>query len=93
MDRLTYQPVSNFNLNQDNDISKEKFLAKKKDDEKFNKLAEKDSEPQPESGRSELDSRFVENVERDIAMEVCPEKVCNKLGSRKFTQNYTDICQ
>ncbi|XP_071167741.1 uncharacterized protein [Mytilus edulis] len=81
VDRLTYQPVSNFNLNQDNDISKEKLLAKKKDEEKFNKLSEKDSEPQPESGRSELDSRFVENVKRDIAMVVCPEKVCNKLGS------------
>ncbi|XP_052100649.1 antiviral innate immune response receptor RIG-I-like isoform X3 [Mytilus californianus] len=81
VNRVTYQPVSNFNLDQDDDITKEKLLAKKKDDEKYNKLSEEDSESQPESGRLELDSLFVENVKRDIAMEVCPEKMSNILGS------------
>ncbi|CAC5422567.1 DDX58 [Mytilus coruscus] len=67
VDRVRHQPITNFNLDQDDEITKEKLLAKKKDDEKYNKLSEEDSESQPESGH--------------IAMEVCPEKVSNIVGS------------
>lgn len=91
VDQVSQQPSTNFNLNQDDEITKEKLLAKKKDDEKYNKLSEEDTESPTDTENIVLDSLFVNNVKKDIAMEVRPEKVSNISGSRKFTQNFIDF--
>ncbi|VDI28321.1 ATP-dependent RNA helicase DDX58, partial [Mytilus galloprovincialis] len=80
--QVSHQPSADFNLNQDDEITKEKLLAKKKDDEKYNKLSEEDTESQTDTENIVLDSLFVDNVKKDIAMEVCPQKASNILGSR-----------
>ncbi|VDI28322.1 ATP-dependent RNA helicase DDX58, partial [Mytilus galloprovincialis] len=79
--QVSHQPSADFNLNQDDEITKEKLLAKKKDDEKYNKLSEEDTESQTDTENIVLDSLFVDNVKKDIAMEVCPQKASNILGS------------
>lgn len=81
VDQVSQQPSTNFNLNQDDEITKEKLLAKKKDDEKYNKLSEEDTESPTDTENIVLDSLFVNNVKKDIAMEVRPEKVSNISGS------------
>ncbi|XP_071167745.1 ATP-dependent RNA helicase DHX58-like [Mytilus edulis] len=81
VDQVSHQPSADFNLNQDDEITKEKLLVKKKDDEKYNKLSEEDTESQTDTENIVLDSLFVNNVKKDIAMEVCPQKVSNILGS------------
>ncbi|XP_052100646.1 interferon-induced helicase C domain-containing protein 1-like isoform X1 [Mytilus californianus] len=76
------QPVTNFNLDHDDiKITKEKHFANQKVDESYNKLSEEDLKSQTDTGHLEVDSLFVENVKRNIAMKVWPEVISNKLGS------------
>lgn len=79
------QPVTNVNVDHDDfQKPKEEHFAKRKVDECYNKLSEEDADSQTDSGRLKVDSLFVENVKRNIAMKVWPEVISNKLGSSKI---------
>ncbi|VDI05287.1 ATP-dependent RNA helicase DDX58 [Mytilus galloprovincialis] len=76
-------PVTNVNVVHDDfKKPKEEHFAKRKVDECYNKLSEEDADSQTDSRRLEVDSLFVENVKRNIAMKVWPEVISNKLGSK-----------
>ena len=62
------QTKSNLNTDIDDEITKQKLLSKTKVDQSYNMLS--DSQNQPDSGQSELNSIIVENTKREIACEV-----------------------
>jgi len=62
------QTISNFNTDIDDEITKQKSLLKAKVDQSYNMLS--DSQTQPDSGQTELNSIIVENTKREIAREV-----------------------
>ena len=62
------QNPSNLNTDKDDEITKQKLLAKTKVDQSYNMLS--DPEAQPDSGQTELNSIIVENAKREIAREV-----------------------
>ena len=62
------QTRSNLNTDIDDEITKQKLLSKTKVDQSYNRLS--DSQTQPDSGQTELNSITVENTKREIAREV-----------------------
>ena len=52
----------------DDEITQQKLLSKTKVDQSYNMLS--DSQTQPDSGQTELNSFIVENTKREIAREV-----------------------
>jgi hypothetical protein len=58
----------NLNTDIDDEITKQKLLSKTKVDQSYNRLS--DSQTQPDSGQTELNSITVENTKREIAREV-----------------------
>jgi predicted NUDIX family phosphoesterase len=78
------QTISNLNVDRDDKITKQKLLSKTKVDQSYNRLS--DSQTQPDSGQTELNSIIVENTKREIAHEVSrsQEDKRNILCSRKY---------
>jgi hypothetical protein len=66
------QTRSNLNTDIDDEITKQKLLSKTKVDQLYNRLS--DSQTQPDSGQTELNSITVENTKREIAREVSRSK-------------------
>ena len=66
------QTRSNLNTDIDDEITKQKLLSKTKVDQSYNRLS--DSQTQPDSGQTELNSITVENTKREIAREVSRSK-------------------
>ena len=62
------QTISNLNVDRDDEITKQKLLSRTKVDQSYNMLS--DSQTQPDSGQTELNSFIVENTKREIAREV-----------------------
>jgi len=62
------QTISNLNTDIDDEITKQKLLLKTKVDQSYNMLS--DSQTQPDSGQTELNSIIGENTTREIAREL-----------------------
>jgi hypothetical protein len=62
------QTISNLNTDIDDEITQQKLLSETKVDQSYNRLS--DSQTQPDSGQTELNSITVENTKREIAREV-----------------------